>query len=82
MTCNNHNLSYTFDISINIQSGKSVIINLHTTCNMRRKRPVSTALTAAPEDGDGTGGGDGQEVNDNSDDNAGPSVAKKNNGRE
>ena len=44
---------------------------------MRRKRPVSTALAAAPEDGDGTGGGDGQEVNDNSDDNAGPSVAKK-----
>ena len=49
-----------------------------TPCNMRRKRPVSTALAAAPEDGDGTGGGDGQEVNDNSDDNAGPSVAKKN----
>ena len=49
---------------------------------MRRKRPVSTALAAGPEDGDGTGGGDGQEVNDNSDDNAGPSVAKKNNGRE
>ena len=49
---------------------------------MRRKRPVSTALAAAPEDGDGTGGGDGQEVNDNSYDNAGPSVAKKNNGRE
>ena len=49
---------------------------------MRRKRPVSTALAAAPEDGDGTGGSDGQEVNDNSDDNAGPSVAKKNNGRE
>ena len=44
---------------------------------MRRKRPVSTPLAAAPEDGDGTGGGDGQEVNDNSDDNAGPSVAKK-----
>ena len=53
---------------------------------MRRKRPVSTALAAAPaaapEDGDGTGSGDGQEVNDNSDDNAGPSVAKKNYGRE
>ena len=48
---------------------------------MRGKRPVSTALTATPEDGDGTGGGDGQEVNDNSDDNAGPPVAKKNNGR-
>ena len=38
---------------------------------------MSTALAAASEDGDGTGGGDGQEVNDNSDDNAGPSVAKK-----
>ena len=37
---------------------------------MRRKRPVSTTLAAAPEDGDGTGGGDGQEVNDNSDENA------------
>ena len=49
---------------------------------MRRKRPVSTTLAAAPEDGDGTGGGDGQEVNDNSDKNAGPSMAKKNNGRE
>ena len=43
---------------------------------------MSTALAAAPEDGDGTGGSDGQEVNDNSDDNAGPSVAKKSNGRE
>ena len=45
---------------------------------MKRKRPVN----AAPENGDGTGGGDGQEVNDNSDDNAGPSVPKKDNARE
>ena len=44
---------------------------------MRRKRPVSTTLAATPDDGDGTGGGDGQEVNDNSDENAGPSMAKK-----
>ena len=43
---------------------------------------MSTTLAAAPEDGDGTDGGDGQEVNDNSDENAGPSMAKKNNGRE
>ena len=43
---------------------------------------MSAALAAAPDD-EGTGGGDGQNVLDTSDDNsAGPSVPKKINARE
>ena len=44
---------------------------------------MSAALGAAPDNDEGTGGGDGQDVIDTSDDNsAGPSVPKKSNARE
>ena len=44
---------------------------------------MSAALGAAPDNDEGTGGGDGQDVLDTSDDNsAGPSVPKKINARE
>ena len=49
---------------------------------MRRKRPVNAALGAAPENGEGIGGGDGQDVDTSDDNSAGPSVPKKSNARE